>query len=371
MDHMFPVGFPSATAFYLTLYVLTFALHQFFMHYVVAGSLYVVWATVFPGRGEVPRSDQPLAATLRDWMPFMLSAAITAGVAPLLFVQIVYPRHFYTANLLLGWRWMIVIPVLIAAFYLLYLIKSSATVRWPYPLRAAVPITIVICFLFVGFCWSANHLLSNTESKWPEIYASGSVAPPPLTTALRMLVWIGGAFASMTLVAGWQLSTSDETEGGAARTREIVRLSWMSWIGLLVAAAAAAGYIADGGENTRSLVFSPLMMPYLVIAIVGIVLQAVAWATQLRRRRISRGILVSASFGCFFALVGAAVLRESLRLATVDVTSLYDHHTAAASIGGFFVFSVFAVVNSGLIVGCILLVRRGLAAVTRSQIRTL
>ena len=46
------------------------------------------------------KSD-PLAAPLRDWLPFVLSAAITAGIAPLLFVQILYQRAFYTANLLL------------------------------------------------------------------------------------------------------------------------------------------------------------------------------------------------------------------------------------------------------------------------------
>src|SRR5665213_3159326 len=120
MNELFPFGLPWPTVFYLTLYLLTFILHQAFMHYVLAGSMYVAWATIWPGRGPVPLTEQPLAAVLRDWMPFLLSAAITAGVAPLLFIQIVYQHQFYTANLLLWWRWMIVVPVLIIAFYLLY-----------------------------------------------------------------------------------------------------------------------------------------------------------------------------------------------------------------------------------------------------------
>ncbi|MDB5335459.1 MAG: hypothetical protein JWN70_1078, partial [Planctomycetaceae bacterium] len=69
MNLPFPLGFPAPTAFYLTLYVLTFALHQAFMHYVLAGSLYVAWSTTFPGRESVSRNDQPIAATLRDWLP--------------------------------------------------------------------------------------------------------------------------------------------------------------------------------------------------------------------------------------------------------------------------------------------------------------
>ena len=38
MDTLFPFGFPFPTACYLALYVLTLALHAFFMHYVLAGS---------------------------------------------------------------------------------------------------------------------------------------------------------------------------------------------------------------------------------------------------------------------------------------------------------------------------------------------
>ena len=130
MESVFPFGFPSPTAFYLTLYVLTFALHHAFMHYVAAGSMYISWATIIRGPRGAASSSPAIADLIRDWMPFSLSAAITAGVAPLLFVQIVYPRHFYTANLLLSWRWMIVVPVLIVSFYLLYVIKSSMLVNW-------------------------------------------------------------------------------------------------------------------------------------------------------------------------------------------------------------------------------------------------
>ena len=116
MNLPFPFDEPLATAFYTILLVLTFAMHQAFMHYVLAGSLYVAWASLFPGSNRqptnsvilvLPRNERPLALILRDWMPFILSAAITAGVAPLLFIQIVYQRQFYTANLLLSWRWMI------------------------------------------------------------------------------------------------------------------------------------------------------------------------------------------------------------------------------------------------------------------------
>ena len=108
--NIFPFQFDSVLAFYIVVYVLTLVLHAVFMTYVLAGSIYLAWAAAFPGSTKPVRSKTPLAGLLRDWMPFALSAAITAGVAPLLFVQIIYRQEFYTSNLLLGWRWMTVVP---------------------------------------------------------------------------------------------------------------------------------------------------------------------------------------------------------------------------------------------------------------------
>ena len=63
---------------------------------------------------------------VRDWLPAVLGLAITTGIAPLLFVQILYKRQFYTANLLLFNRFMLLLPALIVAYYMLYLVKSHA-----------------------------------------------------------------------------------------------------------------------------------------------------------------------------------------------------------------------------------------------------
>src|SRR5262245_4673257 len=63
----------------LALYVATLALHAVFIGYVVAGTAYAVVQAL-------RRADDPLAATVRDRLPFMLGCGITAGVAPLLFI---------------------------------------------------------------------------------------------------------------------------------------------------------------------------------------------------------------------------------------------------------------------------------------------
>src|SRR6056297_579957 len=205
MNAPFPLGLESAVTFYVTLYILTLVLHAVFAAYVLAGSLYVAVVTLFPGSGEIPRTQQPIAAMLREWMPAMLSGAITAAVAPLLFMQIIYRQQFYTANLLLGWRWLVVIPVLIVAFYFLYVLKSKAISAWPALARGSLAVTTAGCFVFVAFCWSTNHLLSIQDETWPEVWQTGTVIQSVPALLLRLTTWIAGMFPVMAAVVALQL----------------------------------------------------------------------------------------------------------------------------------------------------------------------
>lgn len=359
MDTLFPFGLPYPTAFYLMLYVLTFALHQAFMHYVLAGSLYVAWATLFPGRAPVPRTEQPLAATLRDWMPFLLSAAITAGVAPLLFIQIVYQRHFYTANLLLWWRWMIVVPVLIAAFYLLYLLKSSLLAKWPYTARAAVALVTAGCFVFVGFCWTANHLLSLHEADWPQVYATGELPLVASAVVLRMLVWLGGSFSTMAVLVGWQLLFRPRTKLDPDAADEVRTLTGLACGGLTLALTAGALILLQSDETTRRLVLGSFALPYVLLTVGGVIVLFIGWTLPWRAGRWSRLDLTIASAGCVVSLLGVSVVREALRVRAIDLSRLAERHAAATHVGGFAVFVVSTVLVTGLIVACIRIVGRG------------
>jgi hypothetical protein len=359
MDDLFPFGFPGATAFYLLLYVATFAVHHAFMHYVVAGSLYIAWATLAPGKEATPRADQPLACLLRDWLPFVLSAAITAGVAPLLFVQIVYPRHFYTANLLLGWRWMIVVPVLIAAFYLLYVIKSKALPKWPLAARGAVVVFTAVLFLFVGFCWTANNLVAAASERWPDVYATGNVSLSVPSVILRTLIWLGIAFSSLAAIAGWQIDAMNR-HGDAPDSFEARRLAFVALGGLAISGIAAMVYIAILPEEVRTLLLSRFAFAYVVLAAIGAGVQAGVW-TQTLRRGLNRTLLLIALAAWIVTLLCASVVREAIRLATTDIAALFPRHADASEMGGLSVFLIFTVINTAIIAGCVVLVRRGLA----------
>ncbi|MES2789551.1 MAG: hypothetical protein V4719_08010 [Planctomycetota bacterium] len=362
MNVPFPLGFPAPTAFYLTLYVLTFALHQAFMHYVLAGSLYVAWTTSFPGRNNIIRNDQPLASTLRDWLPFLLSAAITAGVAPLLFIQIVYQRQFYTANLLLWWRWMLVVPVLIVAFYLLYLLKSKIMLRWPGIVRSLVAVTTAVCFVFVGFCWSANHLLSVAESRWPEIYVTGVLPFTTFEILSRMGIWISDSFTTLAAILSWQMfvrQSERSAEVVTATTRTLANIA-LGGLGLL--ALFGVIYLLTAGAKPRLALFDTGTLPYLFLAFVGAGLQVTGWFKQWQLGRLTGFWSMTVSAGSVLALLGMSFAREAIRAGVIDMTQLYARHAEAAKVSGFAVFLIFTVLVSLVIAWCFVIVRQGLVA---------
>lgn len=360
MNTTFPFGFDAPTVFYLSLYLLTLVVHVFFMSYVLAGSLYLAWASLFPGTGDIPRIQQPLACLLRDWMPFVLSAAITAGVAPLLFVQIIYNPHFYTANLLLGWRWMIVIPVLTTAFYLLYVIKSRTVADWSIVRRAALGTVTAGCFLFIAFCWSANHLLSLDRSHWPDAYASSHFVTSRLDLGLRLATWIGGTFPVMSVLAGWQLAFRLKSSPPDARPCEIEtrQLAKLSGFGMVVGGAAASVYFSRLPHDVTGHLLGAAGVIWIAVTAAGIALQTVGWGIQYRNDCLCPRLLLLLSVGAVGMLLGTAALREIVRVTEVGSGTFEGGLSAAFEIDGFSVFLLFAVLNAALIVLCVRLIQR-------------
>ena len=385
MDTLFPFGFPLPTAFYLTLFVLTLVVHVIFMNYVLAGSAYLAWVSIFTG-GMKQRQKAPTALVLRDWMPFAIGGAITAGVAPLLFVQILYKLPFYTANLLLSHRWMAILPVLIIAFYLTYLLKSRLIGRWAIGVRVLVGLGAFACLAFIAYSWTENHvLILQGRQAWADFYARGAVVHFEPSMIPRLAVLFFGAFPIMALLAGWQLWGANRRTRAAGGGRpappapsdspitlvprltddeavfESRRLAGISFVGLLAALLCGLWYFAIAGEAVHDQLMTLFALPYFILALAGLVLQAVAWAATWQQGRFRAHLLLLAGAGGFLSILGAAVVREAIRLTSMDITMFYDEHAEAARVGGLVTFLVFAVINGVLIAVCIRTVIRGKA----------
>lgn len=355
----FPFDLPHATAFYLVLYLATLLIHVAFMNYVLAGTAYLAAYAVRHGRHPADQSRHPLAGPLREWMPFMLSAAITAGIAPLLFLQILYQRQFYTANLLLFHRWMAILPVLIVGFYLLYLLKSRIVAQASFAWRIAVGCGAFLCFGFIAWSWTENHLLSLHEERWAAQYESGRVFFRHAELWPRLMVWFTGAFPTMATIVAWQWWYLERLGRpvAAGTNRSCTRLALA---GLAVSAASALWYVVGLPGGVRSQLLSVAFFPWLAVACLGLGVQTWGWLSGRNQPSLERGRLLVVTGGLLLTVSGVTVLREGRRLAAIDVTALADLHADALSVGGLAVFLVFAVLNAGLIAWCLVTVRRGI-----------
>ena len=73
-------------------------------------------------RGGTRRTAPRSSPSSRRPLPVAIAATVTLGVAPLLFVQVLYGRLFFTSSILMAWFWLAIVPLVILAYYGAYLL---------------------------------------------------------------------------------------------------------------------------------------------------------------------------------------------------------------------------------------------------------
>jgi hypothetical protein len=369
MNTLFPFGFPWPTAMYLALFVVTAAVTMVFMNYVLAGAIVLMIGYLAPGArrrvdggpGGPARSGLGLILkVVRDWLPAALGLAITTGIAPLLFLQILYQRQFYTANLLLFNLFVLLLPALIVAYSMFYLIKSHALAGRRAVLRGPVTIVTFACFFYTAWVWTETHVLSIHETAWQNHYSSQNYIYRNAEIWPRLGYWITASFSTLAVALAWQLRWGRRTHDPINLDLATRRLRSLAILGLATSAAEAWLWLLWLDTSARGHILSNLAIPYGLLALAGMGIQAGCWlsvntAADLTARRLS---LIST--GVVMTILGTLAVREARRLAAIDITTLFDAHSQAAQVGGMGVFFVFFAVNAAVITACVLIVKRAL-----------
>ena len=370
MDTIFPFGFPLATAFYLTLFVTTLVLHVLFMNYVLAGTAWLAWSIVIGrvrlGSKSVDISKREPATSesiLADWIPTMLSGAITAGVAPLLFIQILYQREFYTANLLLFNRWMSILPVLIVGFYSLYVLRSNWLTKRSSLVKTLTGLLPFLCVAFVAYSWTENHLLSvNSPEQWRAFYAEDKEIYFEPQIIPRLAVWGLGSIATTCVWLAWQFRYRTVHDLPVDR-QSISRIPKVALFGLVASIVCGMAYYISA-PHLGAIFFGPMARWYLGIATLGMFAQVIGWFQLLQRTPLAGVIslkpLLLITGGLFATVAGMSACREAIRLTSLGanrIEELIPQHAESMQVEGFWVFLLFAVINIGLISWCFRLVK--------------
>lgn len=191
-----PAALPGPPWLFHVLWVLTFLIHLIFVNMVLGGTL----LAAFVGRKKPgAREVQTFFVGLNSWV---ISFAITFGIAPLLFMQVLFGRFFYTATILLAWAWLGMLGILTLGYYLNYLAKfrlrNGKNVR-------AVVIIEAVCFLTIAGIQVAINLLHLQPGRWESVaqQAWAALGDPTLVPRILHFVFaaVGMAGAVLALVA--------------------------------------------------------------------------------------------------------------------------------------------------------------------------
>jgi len=165
-----PLPQPAPPALLWALLQLTFLLHLVAMNVVLGGTLLALhWR--FSRRAEGAPQRAALLAFFAKALPVAVAATVTLGVAPLLFVQVLYGRLFFTSSILMAWFWLAIVPLVILAYYGAYLLAFRGEA-----LRRARGVAGLVMLLFavVAFFQVSNATRSIRPDTFVDAYrASG------------------------------------------------------------------------------------------------------------------------------------------------------------------------------------------------------
>ena len=206
---MDPAGAPAHPLIFLVLGVVTFALHMTAVNVMLGTLGLAAWGSF----SQNPYC-QRLAGALGTTAKVAVSVAIVLGVAPLLFVQVVYDPFWYTSNVISAW-WLIgFLAILTVAYLALYrfygMNHTYAEDGTPIGMHGAPRggIWLVGSLALMLVCGGIMHAVVNQSlqpGEWMNWYAPDGVVDPH-GRSLHSMTFGRLAFfllLSLPVTAGW------------------------------------------------------------------------------------------------------------------------------------------------------------------------
>ncbi len=311
-----PLGVPAHPIIFLILGVLTWALHIAAVHVLLGAS----GLTVF---GALTKNAQwrRLADAMVGTAKIAVSVAIVLGVAPLLFVQVIYDPFWYTSNVLSAWWVIAFIAVLIVGSLALFAFyglnpKMAQTPKTRCP---GAMLIAIVAFLLVGFIMHALSVQMLHPEKWMQWYAPNGVVDASGRALHEYNFWRFGFFISLAapVIGLWLLAYRRYLQGREGEDTSYLdfvrRLALrLTTVGGVIALVLFAGWMMTLPENVQA--FATSLWPMLTVAAL-----LVAVATPiLLGKKLDQGIYGFIPFaGGAVALIVLGLLREMLRWVTL------------------------------------------------------
>jgi len=220
-------GLPGPPWLFHVLLVFTFFLHILFVNLTLGGTLLAAIAHFTAGSG---RNDfrTALAGRLMAVNNYGISLTITTGVAPLLFIQVLYQQYFYTATILLGWLWFGLLVALILGYYAAYLYKFRGAPTHGRGGGVWLVVSAVMFFL-IAMLHVAVHLIHAQPETWAAVAATTATVLGDPTYVPRLLHFVFAGLGFAGVIAAWWAVRRARAGAEVELNTEIAGYAW-KWV---------------------------------------------------------------------------------------------------------------------------------------------
>lgn len=315
-----PESIPVAPGWFQFLLHATFIVHLLFMNTVLGWALIAFSRELKGGAAALPTSEG-LRHGIATKIPTMQALTINFGVAPLLFMQVLYGSFFYSSSVIMAWWWLAVVGLVLAAYCSLYWYDfrfSQLSGR-----RVAVIGFAALMLLGTSFMFSNNMTLMLVPERWTVYFdAPGgtflNITEPTLFPRWLHFVFASAAVGGLALAIVWQRRLSGSKAADPdfrQRAQENVQTG-LRWFIRGTVAQMAAGV-------------------WLLIALPGDIMQMFLGGSAAHTGHLLLGI-AGACLSLYFALRGRVGATVGGAVFTVAVMSLTRGQLRAAYLAPYF-----------------------------------
>lgn len=272
---------PAPWWLFETLLITALSAHFILINIVVGGSILAIGSRIASKRPRTVTFEVPGITTA-------LALGINFGVAPLLFAQVLYGHLLYTSSILMAAWWILVIPVLIIAYYGAYIHTGGGGET----LRAAALAVSVIALVYIAFIFVNNMTLMLHPRSWTAYFENRSgtllnLSDPTLIP--RYIHFLVASVAVAGLYGALRAHRSGKAESAPA-VRKGLRIFAFATI---IQIAGGLWFLLSLPAETMRLFLGGNYLYTLVIAL-GVILTVVSISFALRGRVIPATVSLAA-----------------------------------------------------------------------------
>ena len=198
-----PDSIPAPAGFFLVLEILLFIVHILLVNFIIGGCLLLVF---YRFKSTDTDLSKVIYGPLVSKLPTSFALAINVGIAPLLFIQVIYGHLIYTSSILMAAFWLSVIPFLIIAYYSAYIQIRFYSIKEKISKIALILMSVIV--LYIAFIYVNNMTLMVQPIKWTLYFSNknGTILnlnEPTLIPRYLHFIVASVAIAALALAGYW------------------------------------------------------------------------------------------------------------------------------------------------------------------------